>query len=307
MTKQEQIEAKKIKPFEVGDFVIITLPYIEKETKKVGRGKTSKFVTEETNKVFSHQARIVRLEDDFIIVEQNSKSVPFNIDKNILFCIYEGREGWIKVKKDFVSHTFYDCGANPFGRVKRRINFYNQDIQSLLFKVGFNVRRMEMTENDGTNRINFDPYIIDADGNKRFYQRGLIWTLEQKQLLIESIYQDIEIGKFLFRYNSWERMQQEAKENGIDKGHSFDCVDGKQRLNAIIEFVNNKFPDIHGNYWDDLSGDARRRFINFGNLSYGELPETATDQDVIDNFVTLNFTGVPMSKEHIEYVKSIKI
>jgi hypothetical protein len=35
--------------------------------------------------------------------------------------------------------------------------------------------------------------------------------------------------------------------------------------------------------------------------------EDATDEDVVDNFLTLNHTGVPMSPEHIEYVKAINM
>jgi uncharacterized protein with ParB-like and HNH nuclease domain len=154
-------------------------------------------------------------------------------------------------------------------------------------------------------KINFDPYVIDSNGEKQYYQRGLVWTLEQKQLLIESIYNDIEIGKVLLRYNNWSRMKKEESETGTM--YSYDCVDGKQRLNTLFGFVNNEFPDSHGNYWDDLSGNAQRRFFNYSNLSLGELSENATDEDVIDNFLTLNFTGVPMSQNHIEYIKSIKM
>jgi hypothetical protein len=42
-------------------------------------------------------------------------------------------------------------------------------------------------------------------------------------------------------------------------------------------------------------------------MSYIELDENSTDKDVLSVFLAINFTGVPMSKEHIEYVKSIKI
>jgi hypothetical protein len=100
-------------------------------------------------------------------------------------------------------------------------------------------------------------------------------------------------------------MEREFKETG--ERHSWDCVDGKQRFFAILEFLQNKYPDSHGNYWNDLSPKAQRRFLDFANLSYGELGENATDEDVIDNFLTLNFTGVPMSREHIEYVKSFNM
>jgi hypothetical protein len=42
-------------------------------------------------------------------------------------------------------------------------------------------------------------------------------------------------------------------------------------------------------------------------IKVDELGEHATDADVISTFLTLNFTGTPMSKEHIEYIQSIKL
>jgi hypothetical protein len=47
--------------------------------------------------------------------------------------------------------------------------------------------------------------------------------------------------------------------------------------------------------------------VGLPELFLCELSESATDEDVIDNFLTLNFTGVPMSQNHIEYIKSIKM
>lgn len=37
------------------------------------------------------------------------------------------------------------------------------------------------------------------------------------------------------------------------------------------------------------------------------MEEEATDEDVQSVFLNVNFTGKPMSQEHIEFVKSIKI
>ena len=47
--------------------------------------------------------------------------------------------------------------------------------------------------------------------------------------------------------------------------------------------------------------------MNYSKLSYGKLDENTTDEDTINVFLTLNFTGTPMSKEHIKYVQSIKM
>ncbi len=229
--------------------------------------------------------------------------------KDIVDSHYQHNSHYAVLDLKYVYPTFDECGANPFGREKRSVIFQSQEISSILFRAGYGRRSDDFNEmqlrGENYGGINFNPYIINADGVREHYQRGLVWTLEENQLLIESIYQGIEIGKFLFRKNSWERIQQEITENGM--GFNDDCVDGKQRFHAILHFVQNKYPDSHGNNWNMLSTDAQRRFLSFSSLAYGELPETATDQDVVDNFLTLNFTGRPMSQEHIDFVKSIKI
>jgi hypothetical protein len=147
--------------------------------------------------------------------------------------------------------------------------------------------------------------VIDADGKKQYYQRDLIWTLEQKQLLIASIYNGIEIGKFLFRYRSWAKINEGILKDG--HGYHWECVDGKQRFFAILHFVQNKYPDSHGNYWNDLAPKAQSHICNYHNLSYGEMGENAKDSDVIETFLTMNFSGTPMSPEHIAFVQSFKM
>ena len=49
------------------------------------------------------------------------------------------------------------------------------------------------------------------------------------------------------------------------------------------------------------------KIYSFRGVTIGELGELATDEDVKDTFLSINFTGVPMSQDHIDYVKSIKI
>ncbi len=42
-------------------------------------------------------------------------------------------------------------------------------------------------------------------------------------------------------------------------------------------------------------------------IVYKVLIETATDKDVLGVFMAINHTGAPMSPEHIEFIKSIKL
>lgn len=307
MNKQEQIDAKAKKPIEVGDVVFIKIPYVVTTIKEIGRGKKKESVTETIDKIFNTEGKVLEIKDDKYHIELPSTSIPFDLDDKIktFYTAKTNKIGVVDLK--YLSPTFDECGANPFVKERTRISFYNKDIGSLLFSAGYGRRSNDFNEVDEEykHRVNFNPYIIDADGNKQFYQRDLVWSLEQKQLLIESIYNNIEIGKILYRYNSWARLTKQEIEDGV--GYNFDCVDGKQRFFAILHFLQNKYPDMHGNYWDDLSGQAHSRFLNYGNLSYGEMSEDATDEDVVDNFLRLNHTGVPMSIEHIQFVQSIKM
>ena len=50
-----------------------------------------------------------------------------------------------------------------------------------------------------------------------------------------------------------------------------DIIDGKQRLNTIGEFLNNKFQDSHGNYFNDLSAFAQHKFTDHQLMQYAEM------------------------------------
>lgn len=71
----------------------------------------------------------------------------------------------------------------------------------------------------------------------RKYQRKLVWTLEEKQNLIDSLIRDYPIPLILLA---------DASEDGVA---SFEIMDGMQRLNAIFSFIENVFP-VHGQYFD---------------------------------------------------------
>lgn len=201
-------------------------------------------------------------------------------------------------------------GANPFGREIRNTS-YQIDIEQLFWRGGFDARhrteRMEKYFGVAVPETCLNPMVIDENGNEVEYQRGLVWSLEQKQLLIESIYNHVEIGKFVFRKRSFSWVEKRINGGKIEHTAFADLVDGKQRYTTLVDFVEGKFPDLHGNYFNDLSGQAQRQFRGYRHLTYVELDEHTTDADTLAVFLAINFTGVPMSKDHIDYVRTIKI
>lgn len=71
----------------------------------------------------------------------------------------------------------------------------------------------------------------------RRYQRKLVWTLEEKQRLIESILKKYPIPAILVA----------ERENAPG---TYEIIDGLQRLHAIISFIETSFPTIDGKHFD---------------------------------------------------------
>lgn len=70
----------------------------------------------------------------------------------------------------------------------------------------------------------------------RRYQRKLVWTLEEKQKLIDSILNKYPIPAVLVA---------ERESTG-----TYEIIDGLQRIHAIISFIENTFPTQDGRYFN---------------------------------------------------------
>ena len=236
-----------------------------------------------------------------------TKVLKVNEDESIVIMDYS--EKTIK-KEDYKKNTTF-IGYAPIVEKpwNSSLQITNFDLESTLYSVGFEKRKMIFSTvsfgNTEVEELNWNPFIVDKNGKEILYQRDFVWSLKEKQSLIDSIYNNIDIGKIVIRKRPYQWVEKRIKQG---KQASFkDIVDGKQRLNAIIGFVQNKFPDSNGFYFDDFSDFSKAKFFSFKSFAYGELGEKASDEDVKSVFLGLNFTGVPMSQEHIDFVKSINI
>lgn len=197
----------------------------------------------------------------------------------------------------------YDLGLDPFDKElrinsPRSINFQLESIYHILYS-----NRDNYTTNKGfkIEKTNWNPF-VEMNGKKEYYQRDLVWTLEDKQLLLESIYNGISCGSVVVRKRGFTWLHARESE---DECYWVDIVDGKQRMSTIHEFVTNQFPDFEGRYYSDFSNNAQHKLMNHQLFAYFEFDEDATDEAVIHQFLKVNFTGKPQSKEHIEFVKNI--
>jgi hypothetical protein len=211
-----------------------------------------------------------------------------------------------KTSKVNVTKNPHKAGANPFVEEKVKVQSYQTDIDGLVHRCELaEQRRNNHYESNGVivKEVNWEPFVITKE-NKYYYQRPFVWTLENNQLLISSIYLGIDCGRILLRNRSFKEIDALTKDGETEVCFK-DVVDGKQRLNAIRGFINDEFPDSYGNFYSDLSDDAQMKFRNAQCFSYGELPENTPDEVVIEQFLKVNFSGVPQSEEHINYVRNI--
>lgn len=123
------------------------------------------------------------------------------------------------------------------------------------------------------------------------YQRGHVWQSGDKIALIDSIFNNVEIGKFVF-----------VQKHESTAGRYYEIVDGKQRLTAICEYYEDRFT-YNGKYFSQLSNKDRWKFLNH-SISYGYL-ENATKEAIYSTFIKMNTCGKPMDVKHIDKVKKL--
>lgn len=120
------------------------------------------------------------------------------------------------------------------------------------------------------------------------YQRDYVWEMSDKVNLIDSIFNNIDIGKFVFIHNPYG-----ANEN------TYTVLDGKQRTLTLLSFYENRF-SYNGLYYNDLSYRDKAHFLNY-SISVAEVEEISNEQ-ILRYFISLNISGKTMDKSHIEKV-----
>jgi len=129
---------------------------------------------------------------------------------------------------------------------------------------------------------------VDFDAE---YQREHVWELEDKVALIDSIYNNVDIGKIVF-----------VQLNEKTEGRYYQVLDGKQRLTALKEFFEDRFP-YKGVYFSQLSHRDKHTFRNHG-ITYGYL-ENPDLRGIYESFIKLNTCGKPMDHKHIDKVRGL--
>lgn len=200
----------------------------------------------------------------------------------------------------------------PFADTSFNLQFIVFSLSEILtYGLGFNPREREFileTNVDGVlvKEGTDNPFMVDKSGEKKYYQRELVWELQDKQNLIDAIYNHTDIGKFVVIRNGFDYIRRMIKKGFIEGLAFHELVDGKQRLNAIADFMQDKFTDSNGKHYSDLDIVSKRQFLSYNKCTIAIL-ENATPAQIKRAFLNVNHTGKVMSKEHIDFVKSLNV
>lgn len=121
------------------------------------------------------------------------------------------------------------------------------------------------------------------------YQRYLVWTEEQKEDLLTSIFQ--------------------LKNTGIltiirDCKMDYEVLDGKQRLSTLFDFMEDKFR-YKGKLFSELSL-IDRTTVECTQLQYAQIESSKdlTTAEKVELFIDFNTKGTQVSEEHIQELKN---
>jgi len=149
-----------------------------------------------------------------------------------------------------------------------RLSFMQQQVSSLLGSYIINFG------------VNFNPS----------YQRDLVWSLEDEQKLIESIFNYVDIGKFVFIHL------------GYGEGLMYEILDGRQRLTALYRFFTDQFT-YKGYYYSELPWSLKHVFEDTAVAVAVTKGENLRKKDILNYFLKLNTSGKPMAKEHLDKIE----
>ena len=132
------------------------------------------------------------------------------------------------------------------------------------------------------------------------YQReGGVWTRSKKQLFIDSLLNRYDIPKLYFHRLSGEF---------TNKSHDYSLIDGRQRLEAIWDFLQNKFPldkdfifmedqsrDLAGKYFKEFVDVNPRMTTRLYSRALSVMVVNTDDVDYIEDMFTRLNEAVPLN------------
>lgn len=127
------------------------------------------------------------------------------------------------------------------------------------------------------------------------FQRGHVWTQEQQIAYIEFLLREGRSGRDIYlNCPSWRGAVPQGAYN------DFVCVDGLQRLTAVIRFIQNEIPAFSTLFRD--YDDPNTLIGNTLHINVNTLPTKAA---VLEWYLEMNSGGTPHAKAEIARVSAM--
>jgi hypothetical protein len=147
------------------------------------------------------------------------------------------------------------------------------------------------------------------------YQRGYVWNDEDRARLLDSIFNRMSIGSFIFVRNHGylhdndptvitDYVNMLGERISIAKKHNYtiEVIDGQQRLTTLLKFVMGQFT-YHGYKFSELNY-LDRYTISGTPVSYRIIEEQdITEVELLEMFLNTN-AGVPQDPAHLSRIKA---
>ena len=132
------------------------------------------------------------------------------------------------------------------------------------------------------------------------YQRDLVWSTEKKQAFVKKlIIGDVDLCPTLIAAPFKEGKRE------------YEILDGKQRMMAVIQFIQGQFP-VEGFYYKDLNlGDVTRlmnsqfkyKLVKYYSKKDSRKLTEMTLKQKVELFLQINEYGQKVSDEHLDKIK----
>lgn len=136
-------------------------------------------------------------------------------------------------------------------------------------------------------------YGIDLDPE---FQRGHVWKMEHKSKYIEFLLRGGVSPIIMFNspaYNNFVKS---------DLPDTIVLVDGKQRITAILEFLDNKVPIFGGHYCKDIEGIIPLLRTKYITVCVNDLTEMPA---ILQWYLEMNEGNIAHSDDEIERVRNL--
>ena len=138
------------------------------------------------------------------------------------------------------------------------------------------------------------------------FQRGHVWNLDKQIAFIENLLRGIDINKII-RFNDLTMYPHDDADDFLQ--NKILCIDGLQRLTAIIDFIDGKYKIFNNqlNYQDILNHPDKpsmRRIFNNALIQFDFLQITSY-KELLEYYIDLNTGGVAHTQADIQIAKDL--